>query len=399
MLVDIPTNLLLKKIGAGKMLPILSITWGLITLLQSQVTSFGGLVTVRFFLGLVEGGLFPGMLLYLSSFYCRAELQVRITLFFAAVILSGAFSGLLAAAIQQMDGLRGLRGWQWIFLLEGLLTICCGMVGIFVLPSTPSKVLTFKKEHVDYCHHRLELDSNLFDKEHITVKAVLSIFKDSNFLIALPFYFASGSLGLGLSVFLPTIVAALGYSSTNTQLLTVPPYTMAFIAAVITSFISDRYRQRGLSAFTAGLVALAGGVILYCGRGFGVRYTGTCLLVIGTYTFAPCTLAWLPNNIAGHARRATALATLAMLTSAGGLASTWIYPTSSAPYFAFAARFNIALICIMDTCVLLLLLRLRSQNRRKEEKPSELLRGLEHLSEEEQFVVLGDHHPNYRYTY
>lgn len=82
-------------------------------------------------------------MLYLSGFYQRHELQVRIALFFSAASLSGAFSGLLAAAIVKMEGLRGFRGWQWIFLLEGVFTVCFGLVALFLLPSEPGDAITF----------------------------------------------------------------------------------------------------------------------------------------------------------------------------------------------------------------------------------------------------------------
>jgi MFS family permease len=105
--------------------------WGVVTTLQSQVHNFGGLVTCRFFLGLFEGGLLPGIILYLSGervcseksrkrhlivlagFYRRHELQLRVCLFFCAAALAGAFSGLLAAAIASMDGVGGMEGWRW----------------------------------------------------------------------------------------------------------------------------------------------------------------------------------------------------------------------------------------------------------------------------------------------
>lgn len=339
------------------------------------------------------------MILYLSMFYRRAELQIRIAFFFTAVSLSGAFSGLLAAAIQQLDGKGGLRGWQWIFLLEGLFTVLFSIFAFFFLPNDPRSVKLFKPEQTEHCVRRLQVDANDFQQQKVSFKQSFSIFKDIHILIALPFYFCTGCLGFGLSVFSPTIVRALGYSSTVTQLLTVPPYVLAFIATLITAYVSDRFQARGWTAFVSGLPALTGAIIMLKGRGFGVRYTGICLLVTGAYSSAPSLLTWLPNNTAGYNRRATAVAAMAIMTSMGGLVSTWIYPTSSAPYFAFGAKFNIALTVIMEVLILVLMVYLRRLNRIKEEKPQELLRGVEDLDEEEQFSVLGDHHPKYKYCY
>ena len=116
---EIPSNLVIAKVGARRLIPGLCISWGLVTTLQCRVQSFGGLVACRFFLGLCEGGLIPGIMVYLASFYRRHELQLRVCIFFGFSALAGAFSGLLAAAIVNLHGVGGMEGWRWIFLLEG----------------------------------------------------------------------------------------------------------------------------------------------------------------------------------------------------------------------------------------------------------------------------------------
>jgi predicted MFS family arabinose efflux permease len=407
------------------MIPFLCTCWGLVCTLQSQVSSFSGLVAARFFLGLCEGPLFPGLILYLSMFYRRDELQKRIAVFFTAVSLSGAFSGLLAAAIQQLDGKRGLNGWQWIFLLEGLFTILFGLSAFWLLPNSPATIRALNDSERERCLQRLREDSNDFQDHKFSFKEMFSIFRDVHVMLSLPFYLCTGALGFGLAVFSPTvslippvyvllsalrpsewkpanrrqIVRALGYSSTITQLLTVPPYVLAFLATIVTAFVSDRYRCRGWTAFAAGILCLIGAIIVLRGRGFGVRYTGICFLVTGAFSNAPSLLTWLPNNTAGYTRRATAVATMAMMINIGGVISTWMYPTSSAPYFEQGAIFNITLTVVMEILIVLAIYWLKYQNRRKGEKAAEILRGLEHLSEEEQFRILGDHHPLYKYCY
>lgn len=135
-LAELPSNLLMRRIGPNIMMPTLLTVWGMIVALQGTVKSYKGLVIIRVFLGLVEGPMFPGIILYLSNFYTRKELALRyvrrgrylpihshifsgyrISCFFAVSSLSGAFSGLLAAAIMNMDGMRGIAGWAWIFIL------------------------------------------------------------------------------------------------------------------------------------------------------------------------------------------------------------------------------------------------------------------------------------------
>ncbi|KAK6369286.1 hypothetical protein LTS17_009626 [Exophiala oligosperma] len=399
MLVEIPSNLLLKKIGPRRLIPFLCVSWGLVSALQCQVTSFGGFVAARFFLGLTEGGLYPGMILYLSSFYRRTELQFRIAFFFTAVSFSGAFSGLLAAAIGQLNGNGGLRGWQWIFLIEGVITIGVGLIAFFILPNTPAQVRLLSEEEKLYCMRRLEKESNSFGTEKVTIKAVLSVAKDLHVWILLAINLCAAVLGFGLSVFGPSIVKALGYSPTVTQLLTVPPYACAFIVTILAALGSDRYQARGFALNITLVFAIVGAVMMYKARGFAARYTGICILFTGAYAMAPCGLSWLPNNAAGYTRRATAIALMAMFTSIGGIISTWIYPTSDAPYYPLGAKFDLSVACIAQGLTVCELLWLRRLNRIKEERPETLLKGIEHLSEDEQFKMLGDHHPRYKYIY
>ncbi|KAL2870537.1 putative MFS transporter [Aspergillus lucknowensis] len=396
---ELPSNLILKKIGPRILLPTLCTAWGLVTILQCESRNFSGFVACRFFLGLCEGGLFPGIVLYLSGFYRRHELQVRIALFFSAASLSGAFSGLLAAAIQQMDGIRGLRGWQWIFILEGLFTVCFGLFSYAMLPNSPESVITFKPQHTAHCLKRLQLDANLFEDDKVTLRKVLSVFKDVHVLLACAVLFCSGTCLFGLAYFSPSIVQAMGYGSTRTQLMTVPPYAVAFVVTMIIAYIADRYRQRGACAFVTTAVALVGAAMMLNGRSIAVRYSALILLVTGIYASAPCLISWVPNNSAGHVRRATAVALGFISTSSGGVMSTWIYPKDSAPYYQLGARFNLALTVIPLVGLVAQVLLLRQLNARKESRKAEILAGLEGLSSEEQFEVLGDRHPDYRYTY
>ncbi|KAL3496574.1 major facilitator superfamily domain-containing protein [Aspergillus germanicus] len=399
---ELPSNLLLKKIGPRFLLPTLCILWGLVTTLQCKVTSFSGFVACRFFLGMLEGGLFPGIVLYLSGFYQRHELQVRIALFFSAASLSGAFSGLLAAAIVKMDGLRGLRGWQWIFLLEGAFTMLFGLIAMTLLPNEPNDVITFRAHHIESCISRLERDSvrsGTAEDDKVTVKKVASTLLDVHVWLSCAALFCSGCCLFGLAYFSPSIVQALGYGTIKTQLLTVPPYACAFVVTLIVAFAADHYKQRGISAILTSLLALTGAAMALKGRSIGLRYTALILIVTGIYSCAPCLISWIPNNSAGHVRRATAVAMGFISTSIGAVMSTWIYPANSAPYYELGARFNLALIVIMIALVAGQVFWLRRMNEVKRGRPEEVLRGLEGLSYEEQFALLGDKHPAYLYTY
>lgn len=118
---EIPSNLVLKRISPSIWLPFLVVMWGILAMCLGFITNFASFMTVRALLGFAEGGLLPGMVLYLSGLYTRAEMALRIGLFYTAASLSGAFGGLLARGLSAIGTRGGLTGWKWIFIIEGLI--------------------------------------------------------------------------------------------------------------------------------------------------------------------------------------------------------------------------------------------------------------------------------------
>ncbi|KAK0187565.1 major facilitator superfamily domain-containing protein [Armillaria mellea] len=125
-------------IGPNYMLPTLLTIWGVVTTLQGVVTSYGGLLTCQFFLGLFEGGVFPGLVLYLTHFYPRAKMTTQ------------AFSEILAYGIIRMDGVGGRAGWRWIFILEGAFTVAWGLMSYFLLPRDAMAVKFLRPAEREY---------------------------------------------------------------------------------------------------------------------------------------------------------------------------------------------------------------------------------------------------------
>ncbi|KAF8665191.1 hypothetical protein AX14_006624, partial [Amanita brunnescens Koide BX004] len=117
---DVPCNILLKFMRPSRWIPSIMVAWGIVMTLMCLCKTFEGLLVARIFLGLTEAGLFPGVLFYLSQWYRRRDVALRIAMFYSAATVAGAFGGILAFGIEHMEGVGGLHGWQWIFCLEGL---------------------------------------------------------------------------------------------------------------------------------------------------------------------------------------------------------------------------------------------------------------------------------------
>jgi hypothetical protein len=123
---EIPSNMAMKRWRPSIWIPSIMVAWGIMTVMLGVVKNFGGLLAVRCLLGLAEGGLFPGVTYYITMWYKRHECGLRMAIFFSAATAAGAFGGLLAYGIMRMDGIAGLGGWAWIFILEGLATFIIG---------------------------------------------------------------------------------------------------------------------------------------------------------------------------------------------------------------------------------------------------------------------------------
>ena len=159
-LMQVPSNLLLNKIGKPSWyLPTCMIVWGVISAATAQAQSFGGLVAIRFFLGFIEAAYFPGCLFFLSSWYTRKELGFRTAVLYSGSLLSGAFSGLIAAGITNgLDGARGMRAWRWLFIIEGVITIFFAFCAYFMLPDFPRTTKWLTQEEKQLAIWRLEED-------------------------------------------------------------------------------------------------------------------------------------------------------------------------------------------------------------------------------------------------
>ena len=138
------TNVLLKRLRPSIFIPIIMILWGIVMTLMGLVHNYQGLLAARWFLGITEAGLFPGVAYYLSCWYKRSEFGIRMAIFFSAAAVSGSFGGLLAAAITKMEGVGNKPGGAWIFILEGIVTVLFGAASFYMVHDFPdnAKFLT-----------------------------------------------------------------------------------------------------------------------------------------------------------------------------------------------------------------------------------------------------------------
>ena len=254
------TNVMLKRFRPSIFLPVTISIWGICMTCMGVVTNFSGLAATRFFLGLAEAGLFPGVNYYLSCWYKRQEFGVRAAIFFSAAALAGSFGGLLAYLLEKMQGIGGKGGWAWIFIIEGLATILIGVASFWMVHDFPDDAKFLSDADRARVIRRLKLDKqSSAEHEQFKMEYFWAAVKDyKTWLLCIVYMGADGPL-YAFSLFLPTIISSLGtYTPVQSQLLTIPPYAAATILTVLVGYIADRTKARGLCNIAVSTLGIVG---------------------------------------------------------------------------------------------------------------------------------------------
>ncbi|KAG1731492.1 MFS general substrate transporter [Suillus paluster] len=399
-LFECPANLVLKVVRPSRWLPAISFIWGIVMTLMSLVKTYPQLVGVRACLGFAEAGLFPGVTYYLTLWYPRHMLQYRIGLFFGAATIAGAFSGLLAFAIGHMDGMAGLEGWSWIFLLEGLATIVVAIIALFVLVDFPDTAEFLTPEERAFVVWKKKYDnSSVGEEERFAVRHIWAAFGDWQvWLHILVFFSIIGPL-YGITLFLPTIIQSFGYSTPISQLLTVPPYVAATITLLVFAYYSDKLKMRSPFILAGLVMCLIGFSINISTAPDAVKYFGTFFIVIGSYAATPGVISWLGNNLSGQYKRGVGMALQIGIGNFSGAIASNIYRSQDSPRFILGHALELMLVGIGFVVLPIIVFRYKRINAQRDAAERLVIeRGERVQYSDEELRELGDRAPDFRYT-
>ncbi|KAH9923112.1 MFS general substrate transporter [Amylocystis lapponica] len=397
-LCECPANLVLKKFRPSRWLPGITLLWGMIMTLMGLVKNYPQLVGVRVCLGITEAGLFPGVVYYLTLWYPRHMLQYRVGLFYGGATIAGAFSGLLAFGISYMSGTRGLLGWSWIFILEGIATVVVGFVAFFVLVDFPNTAKFLTPKEREYVIWRKKYDnSSVGEEEHFAMRHLTAAFTDWQVWLQIVVYFSIVTPLYGISLFLPSIIHGFGYGTVISQLLTVPPYVFATIVVLTFATWSDHARLRSPFVAAGLFMCLIGFAINISDVAMGVKYFGTFFCVAGSYGAFPGIVAWLGNNLSGQYKRGVGMALHIGIGNFGGAIASNIYRTQDEPRYVLGHGIELMFVGIgLVTLPLLVLAYWRENKRRDAVERENAEKGVRYGDEE--IRRLGDRAPDFRYV-
>jgi len=391
-------NILLKRYRPSVFLPITMILWGLCMVGMGFVTNWGGLMAARFFLGVTEAGLFPGVNYYLSCWYRRDEIAIRVAVFFSAAALSESFGGLLAAAIQKMDGLGGFSGWRWIFILEGALTVFIAIASFWLVHDFPDDAKFLSDADRARVLRRLASDNQSSARhEEFKLAYVWAALQDWNTYVSMLIYMGPLMPLYSISLFLPTIISNLSFTDKTqiirNQLLSIPPYAGGAIVTIAAGFLSDRHRKRGIYNMLLAPVGITGFTMLIASINPVVQYAGTFLAVISIYATIPTTIAWVANNDEGVYKRGIVLGIMIGWGNLNGIVSSNMWP--DAPRFISGHATSIAylVICLFGGSVLFHVLLSRENAARRAGERDHLVKG----KSDSEVDLLGDRRPDFLY--
>lgn len=349
--------------------------WGLVSALTSQVKSYGGIVACRFVLGLVEAPFFAGILFYLSKWYTKRELALRMSIFYAGSLLSGAFGNLIAAGILSgLAGKHGLAAWQWLYIIEGSITCFVGLVITVILPDFPETWRLLSPELKAVAKRRLaievaeaDIDEGSGMSQWVGMKLAFSDMRMYVLAIAYMGIVAAS----GFQNFFPTLTATLGYNHIISLLLVAPPYMFMVFYSMFHNWLSDRYQIRFWFFIYPIPISIVGFIVFMTTSSFGPRYFSLFLMNF-VFAMTGTLYGWIASSIPRPpAKRAVAYA---FINSIGNSASIWTpytYRDEDKPYYRPALGVCMAMQALALIASSILWFNLRSANRRLERMENE----------------------------
>ncbi|KAF4967994.1 hypothetical protein FSARC_4555 [Fusarium sarcochroum] len=401
-------NLLLVRFKPSRWLPSIMVLWGIATTLTGIVQGYSSLLAARFFLGVTEAGLFPGIAFYMSLWYPRDNAQLRLSIVFAAASMAGAFSGLLAYLIDKMDGVGNLEGWRWIFILEGLLTFIVAVAAYGLVQDEPA---TCKFLSEDDKRVLLALIHNITADHNATVENapattlgnegnagrwthVIAALKDWQTIFHCINYWGMAVAVYALSLFLPQIINGLGYTAQIAQLLTIPVYAAATITTVVMGYFADKTGGRSIYILVCYVVVFIGFLMAVAPSAFipGLTYAGCFIAACGIYPSLPGLLALASNNYAPNTKRAVGMAIQIGFGTMGGAAASNFYRKSDAPRYRLGHGLVLAFVSLGLIMVTIYYVICRRVNKRRDSQGPEA-----QILTQEDLATKGDKALGFRY--
>ncbi|OJJ68433.1 hypothetical protein ASPBRDRAFT_133237 [Aspergillus brasiliensis CBS 101740] len=395
-LCDLPWNLLLKRYSGRYVLSFMTVVWGILALCQCAVKNFGGMIAVRMILGVFEAGFFAGATFYMTLFYTRGEMGFRLAIMQSFAVLASAFSGLISFGVFQIND-PAVKGWQWLFIIEGSMTFLMGIISFFWLPGNPRTAWFLNERERAAATARLLRDTSAEVDTKLDLKVAFETWKDWKFPIWCIITFTYPVAYATAMNFFPLIVERLGFSTVKTNLWTVAPNLVGAVVLLCVAKSSDHFRERTFHIVFSLVISLVGMVILatidVLGNK-GVAYFACFLMAAGSYIPSCLVHAWHNNNNMHENSRAANTGFFVGLGNLAGILSAATFRTQYAPKYIPTL---VATCCCNGVCIVVvsaLGLWMRRENGRRDRQQGRRVRPGEVDTRQ---LADGESSPDWRY--
>lgn len=332
-LLQLPGNLVLRKVGVRNWLACMVVGWGAVQLGMGFVPTWGYLTLCRILLGMFEAPFFPALAFIIATWYRRHEVQKRLSAFYLMSITIGGFSPILAYGFSLLNGKRGIRGWRWIFIIEGAITLFLGVLTWFFVPDFPDRNKFLTPEQTALVLKRVEDDRGDSIPDTLTFRKVVTHLGDWTLWCYGIMLMCATLPAYALAFFISLILKGMGWSTSAALLLSAPPYGPAVITVMLFSWLSDKYKHRGAFIIIQTLICTVGLVLMAFAKGNNVRYFGTFLVNAGNSGTIPGILAYASNNVVSQSKRSVQSAITISFGGIGGILASTVFREKDAPAY------------------------------------------------------------------
>ncbi|KAF2658362.1 MFS general substrate transporter [Lophiostoma macrostomum CBS 122681] len=369
-----PMTWLTRFLGPRIVLPGVVFAWGILIIGFGFAKTWTTLVGLRLVLGILEAGFFGGGVYLLQTWFTRGELSKHFTVYYFIGAVISSFSGILAYGFMQMNGASGVKGWEWIFIMEGIVTIAIAIGGYFCLPKFPDQEVnkpSFRFLKPDECQYVIDLltaDRDDYQAEKFAWALYLAPARRPEIWAFGIMQFCTCTASYAYIFYLPIILRdSLKFSLAAAQCLVAPPYAAAGFLMMACAWYADKYKTRAPVLVFNCCIALVGLPMVGFASNPWVRYAGVFLAVAAINSNIPLLMAYQATNIRGQWQRAFCTATMTGLGAIGGISGSLVYRTQDAPNYVpgvVAVIVCVGVVAVMGTT---LIFYLRHCNKQADE--------------------------------
>ncbi|KAJ1905404.1 hypothetical protein LPJ81_001950 [Coemansia sp. IMI 209127] len=390
---EVPSNMILKKVGPRLWIPFIAVIWSVLVGCMAAAKSYGTLVAVRVLMGVFEAGFVPGFIYMTSFWYTKRQQAPRLALFFSSGTFAGIWAGPLAERLQKING--SLMGYQYIFIIEACVTVVIAIIMAIVWQNYPETASFLTEKERESALKMLAHDKALSPKANYSPRQVFKALSDWTVWAYAIIFWAAALGGTSQAIFGPTLIEAMGYTSTRAQILSAVPSACGFASQIISMFLPRLYTRFSVWIMFFSALACTFYAVLACVHSPHVRFAFLCLSSFALSPNMPLVSVWMSSNVLGVTKKGVASACTVMLGGVAGLIGSHVYRTQDAPQYKFGHVFNSVCNGIIFIIAISLQLYFRYENRRRDKDDSSLYARTLTQDEAEE---LCDARPDHRYT-